>query len=129
MADYDDAALPPRSAANGPSKARVANPVTQDSRRSLAERLNFCLIDFRFLNSPEQRWHRLRCSSQACESAASNSPSKNACRTSLQSEQGPYVLMPMSGAAEQDSQSQRTQNALRLTAYPRRRSLICDEMR
>jgi hypothetical protein len=24
----------------------------------MAERLNFRLIDFRFLNSPEQRWHR-----------------------------------------------------------------------
>jgi hypothetical protein len=63
-----------------------------------AERLNFCLIDFRSLNSPEQRWHRPRCSSQACESAASNSPSKKAWRTSSQSEQAPAVLMLVSGA-------------------------------
>jgi GTP cyclohydrolase II len=41
----------------------------------MVERLNLCLIDFRFLNSPEQRWHRPRCSSQASKSAASNSPS------------------------------------------------------
>ena len=41
----------------------------------MMERLNLCLIDFRFLNSPEQRWHRPRCSSQASESAASSSPS------------------------------------------------------
>ena len=64
----------------------------------MAERLNFCLIDFRFLNSPEQRWHRLRCSSQAFESAASNSPSKKACRASSQSEQAPAVLILVSGA-------------------------------
>jgi hypothetical protein len=64
----------------------------------MAERLNFCLIDFRFLNSPEQRWHRSRCSSQTCESAASNSPSKKAWRTSFQSEQAPAVLMLVSGA-------------------------------
>jgi hypothetical protein len=24
----------------------------------VVERLNLCLIDFGFLNSPEQRWHR-----------------------------------------------------------------------
>ena len=59
----------------------------------MAERLNFCLIDFRIFNSPEQLWHRPRCSSQASESAASNSPSKNALRTSSQSEQAPVVLM------------------------------------
>jgi hypothetical protein len=64
----------------------------------MAERLNFRLSDFSFLNSPEQRWHRLRCNSQACESAASNSPSKKACRTSFQSEQAPAVLMPVLGA-------------------------------
>jgi hypothetical protein len=38
-------------------------------------RVNLCLIEFRFLNSPEQRWHRPRCSSQASEAAAPNSPS------------------------------------------------------
>jgi hypothetical protein len=64
----------------------------------MAERLNFCLIDFRFLNSPEQSWHRSRCSSQAFESAASDSPSKNACRTRFQSEQALAVLMLVSGA-------------------------------
>jgi tRNA G46 methylase TrmB len=64
----------------------------------MAERLNFRLIDFRFLNSPEQRWHRSRCSSHACESAASNSPSKKAWRTSFQSEQAPAALMLGSGA-------------------------------
>jgi hypothetical protein len=64
----------------------------------MAERLIFCLIDFRFSNSPEQRWHRPRCSLQASESAASNSPSKKACRTSSQSEQGPAVLMLDAGA-------------------------------
>src|ERR1700731_3592173 len=63
-----------------------------------AERLIFCLIDFRFFNSPEQPWHRSRCSSQASESAAANSPSKKACRTSSQSEQGPVVLRLDSGA-------------------------------
>jgi DNA modification methylase len=41
----------------------------------MAERLNLCRIDFRFLNSPER--HRPRCSSQAGESTASNSPSKH----------------------------------------------------
>jgi hypothetical protein len=61
-------------------------------------RLNFRLIDFRFLNSPEQRRHRSRCNSQACESAASNSPSKKAWRTSSQSEQAAAVLMLVSGA-------------------------------
>ena len=66
----------------------------------MVERLSFRLIDSRFLNSPEQRWHRSRCSSQARESAASNSPSKNACRTSLQSEQAPAVLILVSGAGE-----------------------------
>jgi len=64
----------------------------------MAERLSFCLIDFRLFISPEQRWHRPRCSSQASESAASNSPSKKACRTSSQSEQAPAVLMLDSGA-------------------------------
>jgi hypothetical protein len=64
----------------------------------MAERLNFRLIDFRFLNSPEQRWYRSRCSSHACESAASNSPSKKASRTSFQSEQAPAALMLGSGA-------------------------------
>jgi hypothetical protein len=64
----------------------------------MAERLNLCRIEVRFLNSPEQRWHRSRCSSQACESAPSNSPSKNAWRTSLQSEQAPTVLMLVSSA-------------------------------
>jgi hypothetical protein len=64
----------------------------------MAERLNLCRIDFRFLNSPEQRWHRPRCSSQASESTASNSPSKNACRTNSQSAQAPAVLMLDSGA-------------------------------
>jgi hypothetical protein len=33
----------------------------------MVERLNLRLIDFRFLNSPEQRWQRPRCSSQASE--------------------------------------------------------------
>jgi hypothetical protein len=64
----------------------------------MAERLIFRLIDFRFLNSPEQRWHRSRCSSQACESAASNSPSKKAWSASSQSEQAPVVLILVSGA-------------------------------
>jgi hypothetical protein len=58
-----------------------------------AEPLNFSLIDFRFLNSLEQPWHRSRCSSQVKESAASNSPSKKAWSTSSHSEQGPAVLM------------------------------------
>jgi hypothetical protein len=64
----------------------------------IAERLIFCLIDFRFFNSPEQPWHRPRWSSQASESVASNSPSKNAWRTSSQSEQAPAALMLDSGA-------------------------------
>ena len=64
----------------------------------MTERLSFFLIDFRLFISPEQRWHRPRCSSQAGESAASNSPSKKACRTSSQSEQAPAVLMLVSGA-------------------------------
>jgi hypothetical protein len=64
----------------------------------MAERLIFRLIDFRFLNSPEQRWHRSRCNSQACESAASNSPSKKAWSASSQSEQAPVVLILVSGA-------------------------------
>ena len=64
----------------------------------MAERLSFCLIDFRSFISPEQRLHRPRCSSQASEPAASNSPSKNACRTSSQSEQAPAVLILASRA-------------------------------
>src|SRR5258707_11933405 len=64
----------------------------------MAERLNLCRIDFRFLNSPEQRWHRPRCSSQAIESTASNSPSKKACRTNSHSAQAPAVLLRDSGA-------------------------------
>ena len=64
----------------------------------MAERLSFCLIDFRSFIRPEQRWHRARCSSQASESAAFNSPSKKACRTSSQSVQAPAVLVLDSGA-------------------------------
>jgi len=64
----------------------------------MVERFNLCLIDFRFFISPEQRRHRPRCSSQASESAASNSPSKKARSTSSQSEQAPAVLMLISGA-------------------------------
>ena len=41
----------------------------------MVERLNLCLIDFRYLNSPEQRWHRPRCSSLTSKSAAPGSPS------------------------------------------------------
>jgi len=64
----------------------------------MAKLLSFCLIDFRSFISPEQRWHRPRCSSQASESAAFNSPSKKACRTSFQSVQAPAVLVLDSGA-------------------------------
>jgi hypothetical protein len=81
---------------------RKAQPIrfrkTTGAAHPMAERLIFCLIDFRFFNSPEQPWHRPRCSSQATESAASNSSSKNAWRTSAQSEQAPAVLMLDSGA-------------------------------
>jgi hypothetical protein len=64
----------------------------------MVERLNLCLSDFRFLNSSEHRSHRPRCSSQVSESAASNSPSKNACKTNAQSGQAPTALVPDSGA-------------------------------
>jgi hypothetical protein len=56
------------------------------------------LMDFKFLISPEHRWHRSRCRSQVNESAASNSPSKKAWRTSSHSGQAPAVLMLDSGA-------------------------------
>ena len=55
--------------------------------------MNFSLMDFKLFISAEQRWHRSRCCSQVKESAASNSPSKNAWSTSSHSEQGPAVLM------------------------------------
>jgi hypothetical protein len=64
----------------------------------MAERLSFRLMNFKFFISPEQRWHRPRCSSHVNESAASNSPSKKAWRTSSHSGQAPAVLMLVSGA-------------------------------
>jgi transposase-like protein len=63
----------------------------------MAERLNFRLMDFKFSNSPEQRWHCPRCRSQVNESAMSNSPSKKAWRTSSHSEQAPAALTLDSG--------------------------------
>jgi len=45
--------------------AASCSPPDGGTRRSLPHR-------FKFLNSPEQRWHRPRCSSQARDSAASN---------------------------------------------------------
>jgi hypothetical protein len=59
----------------------------------MAERLSFRLMNFKFFISPEQRWHRPRCSSQVNESAASNSPSKKAWRTSSHSGQAPAIVL------------------------------------
>jgi hypothetical protein len=63
----------------------------------IAERVNIHLMDFNFFTSTKQPWHRPRCCSQANESAASNSPSKNAWRTSSHSGQGLAVLVLDSG--------------------------------
>jgi hypothetical protein len=48
----------------------IANSISQGIRPThpMAERLSFCLIDFRSFILPEQRLHRPRCSSQASES-------------------------------------------------------------
>jgi hypothetical protein len=64
----------------------------------MTERVNFRLMEFNFLISPEQPWHCPRCCSHVDESSASNSPSKKAWRTSSHSEQGPTVLTFDSGA-------------------------------
>jgi hypothetical protein len=64
----------------------------------MAKCVIFRLMDFKFLISPKQRWHRSRCCSHVNESAASNSPSKKAWRTSSHSGQAPAVLMLDSGA-------------------------------
>jgi hypothetical protein len=74
----------------------------------MAERLSFRLMNFKFFISPEQRWHRPRCSSQVNESAASNSPSKKAWRTSSHSEQGPAILMLDSSAGRRQIMAMRT---------------------
>jgi hypothetical protein len=63
----------------------------------IAERVNIRLMDFNFFTSTKQPRHCPRCCSQANESAASNSQSKNAWRTSSHSEQGPAVLVLDSG--------------------------------
>jgi hypothetical protein len=63
----------------------------------MAERLILRLIEFKFFTSIEQPWHCPRCCSHFCESAASNSPSKNAWRASSHSEQGPALLILHSG--------------------------------
>ena len=60
----------------------------------MTERLSIRLMDFKFLISTEQPRHRPRCSSNANESAVSNSPSKNAWRAISHSEQGPVTLIP-----------------------------------
>jgi hypothetical protein len=67
----------------------------------MAERLIFRLMDFKFFTSRKQPWHCPRCCSQVNESAASNSPSKKAWRTSSHSEQGPAILMLDSSAGRQ----------------------------
>jgi hypothetical protein len=59
----------------------------------MAERLSFRLMNLKFFNSPEQRGHRPRCSSQVIEPAASNSPSKKAWRTSSHSGQAPATVL------------------------------------
>jgi hypothetical protein len=63
----------------------------------MTERVNFRLMEFNFLISPEQPWHCKRCCPHVDESSASNSPSKKAWRTSSHSEQGPTVLALDSG--------------------------------
>jgi hypothetical protein len=89
-----------KPAANAASKGEISQfdfARRQAQPTPMAERLSFCLIDFKSFISPEQRWHRPRCSSPANESAAFNSPSKNACRTSSQSVQAPALLVLDSG--------------------------------
>jgi hypothetical protein len=43
-----------------PSKDAISrfDCARQQAQSTRWERLNLCRIDFRFLNSPEQRWHR-----------------------------------------------------------------------
>src|SRR5258705_5860140 len=65
----------------------------------MADGLNLCRIVFRFLNPPEQRWHRPRCSSQASESTASNSPSKHI-RTSAGRAHAEHLTFDLSRSCE-----------------------------
>ena len=78
---------------NFPIRFRNATGAVQP----IAERVNIRLMDFNFFTSTKHPRHCPRCCSQANEPAASNSPSRNAWRTSSHSEQGPAVLVLDSG--------------------------------